>query len=130
MANDVAPTFLWHTVRADDARGLIRFLTDAFGFEIGLVIGEGERVDHAELRWPLGGGVMLGSVAPEVAPIPTPGMSAAYVVTNDPDALFAKAVRAGATIVSEPHDTDHGSRDFAVNDPEGNRWSFGTYQGA
>ena len=27
------------------------------------------------------------------------------------------------------HDTDYGSRDFAVRDPEGNRWSFGTYRG-
>jgi uncharacterized glyoxalase superfamily protein PhnB len=27
------------------------------------------------------------------------------------------------------HDTDHGSRDFAVRDPEGNRWSFGAYRG-
>jgi len=24
-------------------------------------------------------------------------------------------------------DTDYGSRDFAVRDPEGNIWSFGTY---
>jgi uncharacterized glyoxalase superfamily protein PhnB len=29
----------------------------------------------------------------------------------------------------ELHDTDYGSRDFAVRDPEGNRWSFGTYRG-
>ena len=27
------------------------------------------------------------------------------------------------------HETDYGSRDFAVRDPEGNRWSFGTYRG-
>jgi uncharacterized glyoxalase superfamily protein PhnB len=27
------------------------------------------------------------------------------------------------------HDTDYGSRDFAAQDPEGNRWSFGTYRG-
>ena len=24
-------------------------------------------------------------------------------------------------------DTDYGSRDFSVRDPEGNVWSFGTY---
>lgn len=28
------------------------------------------------------------------------------------------------------HDTDDGSRDFAFRDPEGNRWSFGTYRGS
>jgi uncharacterized glyoxalase superfamily protein PhnB len=27
------------------------------------------------------------------------------------------------------HETDYGSRDFAVRDPGGNRWSFGTYRG-
>jgi len=27
------------------------------------------------------------------------------------------------------HDTDYGPRDFAVRDPEGYRWSFGTYRG-
>jgi len=25
--------------------------------------------------------------------------------------------------------TDYGSHDFAARDPEGNRWSFGTYRG-
>ena len=28
------------------------------------------------------------------------------------------------------HDTDYGSRDFAVRDPEGDRWSIGTYRGS
>jgi uncharacterized glyoxalase superfamily protein PhnB len=28
------------------------------------------------------------------------------------------------------NDTSYGSREFAVMDPEGNRWSFGTYRGA
>jgi uncharacterized glyoxalase superfamily protein PhnB len=53
----------------------------------------------------------------------------AYVVTDDPDALFARATAAGAEIIAPLHDTDYGSRDFAAGDPEGNRWSFGTYRG-
>ena len=53
----------------------------------------------------------------------------AYVVTDDPDALFTRAKAAGAEIISGLHDTDYGSRDFAARDPEGNRWSFGTYRG-
>jgi len=36
---------------------------------------------------------------------------------------------AGAEIIDELHETDYGSRDFAARDPEGNRWSFGTYRG-
>jgi uncharacterized glyoxalase superfamily protein PhnB len=59
-----------------------------------------------------------------------PGGFTAYVVTADPDALYARAAAAGAEILDELHETDYGSRDFAASDPEGNRWSFGTYPGA
>ena len=52
---------VWPTLRARDARALITFLVDAFGFEETVVYGDGDRVDHAQLSWPLGGGVMLGS---------------------------------------------------------------------
>ena len=51
------------------------------------------------------------------------------VVTGQPDELFARAAAAGAEVLMDLHDTDYGSRDFAVRDPEGNRWSFGTYRG-
>ncbi len=52
-----------------------------------------------------------------------------YVVTADVDALHDRAVAAGAEIVVALHDTDYGSRDFTARDPEGARWSFGTYAG-
>jgi uncharacterized glyoxalase superfamily protein PhnB len=122
---------VWPTLRARDARALIRFLVEAFGFEETVVYGDGDRVDHAQLAWPSGGGVMLGSARDDADdPWPLrPGTFGAYVVTDDPDGLHARAVAAGATIVTELHDTDYGSRDFAAMDPEGNRWSFGTYRG-
>ena len=130
-----APT-VWPTLRAHDARGLIRFLVDAFGFEDTAVWGDqpdgsGDVVVHAQLSWPLGGGVMLGSTrgGPDDPWAVTPGTAGCYVVTDDPDALFDRAVAAGAEVLHPLHDTDHGSRDFAVRDPEGNRWSFGTYRG-
>ena len=125
------PPQVWPTLRARDARGLIRFLVDAFGFEETAVYGEGEVVHHAELSWPLGGGIMLGSFredSQDTWPI-RPGTFGAYVVTDDPDGLFARASAAGAEIISGLHETDYGSRDFAARDPEGNRWSFGTYRG-
>jgi uncharacterized glyoxalase superfamily protein PhnB len=43
--------------------------------------------------------------------------------------VHARAVAAGAEITDPLHGTDYGSRDFAARDPEGNRWSFGTYRG-
>jgi uncharacterized glyoxalase superfamily protein PhnB len=132
MSDKTPAPQVWPTLRARDARVLIRFLVDAFGFEETAVYGEGDRVDHAELAWPPGGGIMLGSArdsADEHWAL-RPGSFGAYVVTDEPDALFARAVAAGATVLMELHDTDYGSRDFAVTDPEGNRWSFGTYRGA
>ena len=128
------PPQVWPTLRATDARALIRFLVDAFGFTTAAVYGEGERVDHAELAWPAGGGIMLGSATDRDGSSPEwparPGAFTAYVVTDEPDALFARATAAGATVLAGLHDTDYGSRDFSVGDPEGNRWSFGTYRGA
>jgi uncharacterized glyoxalase superfamily protein PhnB len=129
MNGKTPPPQVWPTLRARDARALIRFLVDAFGFEETVVYGDGDLVDHAQLSWPPGGGVMLGSARPgDSWPVP-PGSFGAYVVTDDPDGLFARATAAGAEVISGLHETDYGSRDFAVRDPEGNRWSFGTYPG-
>jgi uncharacterized glyoxalase superfamily protein PhnB len=126
------PPQVWPTLRARDARALIRFLTGAFGFEETAVYGDGDRVEHAQLSWPPGGGIMLGSQRPATGedawPV-QPGSCGCYVVTDEPDALFARATAAGAEVIQPPHDTDYGSRDFIVRDPEGNRWSFGTYRG-
>jgi uncharacterized glyoxalase superfamily protein PhnB len=128
MSDNTPPPQVWPTVPARDARGLIRFLTAAFGFEETVVHGDGDQVHHAELAWPPGGGIMLGSARGSDDQW-RPGTFSAYVVTDDPDGLCERARGAGAEILTEPHDTDYGSRDFAASDPEGNRWSFGTYRG-
>lgn len=122
---------VWPTLQARDALALIRFLVEVVGFEETVVYADGDTVHHAELSWPPGGGVMLGSHRRDNDPqFPAaPGTFTAYVVLDDPDALHARVAAAGAHIVDEPHDTEYGSRDFALLDPEGNRWSFGTYRG-
>jgi uncharacterized glyoxalase superfamily protein PhnB len=126
------PPQVWPTLRARDARALIKFLVDAFGFEETAVYADGDQVHHAELGWPPGGGIMLGSArdggATDHWPV-QPGGSGCYVVCDDPDALFARATAGGAEVLDGLHDTEYGSRDFSVSDPEGNLWSFGTYRG-
>jgi len=123
---------VWPTLRARDARALIDFLVTAFGFEEVVAYPDGAGgIAHAQLAWPPGGGLMLGSVRDDpddVWAVP-PGGFGAYAVTADPDAVHARAVAAGARVVRGPQDTDHGSREFVAQDPEGNRWSFGTYRG-
>jgi uncharacterized glyoxalase superfamily protein PhnB len=127
--NDDAPApSVWGTLQARDARALIAFLS-ALGFEETVVHGEGDQVGHAQLDWPEGGGLMLGSHKPEGEWTLQPGTAGFYVVTTDPHAVHGRAVAAGAEILREPRETDYGSTEFALRDPEGNQWSFGTYAG-
>ena len=51
-------------------------------------------------------------------------------MVDDPDAHYQRAKAAGAEIVRELEDQDYGSRDYSARDPEGNLWSFGTYNPA
>ena len=85
--NRTPPPQVWPTLRANDARALITFLVDAFGFVETVVHGEGDRVDHAQLSWPLGGGIMLGSAnrGDDDAWALQPGTFGCYVVTDDAD---------------------------------------------
>ncbi|WP_426503723.1 VOC family protein [Dactylosporangium sp. McL0621] len=131
MSDDkTPPPNVWPTLRATDARALITFLVDAFGFVEVAAYGEGDLIMHAELAWPEGGGIMLGSDRQDGSKWSLkPGSFGCYVVTAEPDALLARARAAGAEITQELEDTDYGSRGFAARDPEGNLWSFGTYRG-
>jgi len=77
---------------------------------------------------------MLGSARDDdwgrqVKPVADVGVrtGAAYVIVSDIDAHYARAKAAGAEIVRPLADTDYGSREYAARDPEGQVWSFGTY---
>lgn len=118
-------------MRANDAPALIRFLVDVVGFEETAVYRDGDVVEHAQLSWPLGGGVMLGSVrgGPDDPWPLVPGSFGGYVVVDAIDALYERVCAGGAEILRELTGTEYGSREFTIRDPEGNRWSFGTYRG-
>jgi uncharacterized glyoxalase superfamily protein PhnB len=97
--------------------------------------GDGD-VIHAELRWPAGGALVFGSTkhVDGAHRQMRAGTGACYVVTDEVDAVFERAVAAHAEIVERPHETAFGSgvaaRAFTARDPEGNLWTFGTYRGA
>ncbi|MEG3586038.1 MAG: VOC family protein [Actinomycetota bacterium] len=55
--------------------------------------------------------------------------AAVYLVNENPDELYKRAVKAKAKILRKPENQDYGSRDFAAADLDGNIWSFGTYSG-
>ena len=52
MTDNTPAPQVWPTLRARDARALIRFLVDVVGFEETAVYGDGDTVHHAELSWP------------------------------------------------------------------------------
>jgi len=86
---------------------------------------------HAELS--LGPAiVMLSAAAAGREPFRSlpAGGTLVYCGVDEVEALHDRARDAGAEIALELTDTDYGSRDFTVRDPEGNLWAFGTYRPA
>ncbi len=124
---------IFPALRYRDAPAAIEWLGRAFGFEPRMVVdGPDATVAHAELACG-GATIMLGTARPPdadkySAAAPAPGGTALYLVVEDPDAHHERARAAGAEIVRALEDTDYGSREYSVRDPEWNVWSFGTYR--
>jgi uncharacterized glyoxalase superfamily protein PhnB len=113
------------TLRYDDPKAAIDFLDRAFGFHRNEVNeNEDGTIAHAELTHGRGA-VMIGSRKP--GDRFETGRAVLYAIVDDPDAHHDRARVAGATIVLELTDQPYGSREYAAEDPEGNVWSFGTY---
>lgn len=121
-------------MRYRDANAAIEWLCHVLGFEKHAVYpGPNGTVGHAELK--LGGGmIMLGSGKDDEygKNFKPPGelgfeTRSVYVVVKDADAAYARAQAAGAPVVRPIQNTDYGSREFSIKDPEGYSWSVGTY---
>ena len=48
---------------------------------------------------------------------------------KDADAVYRKALAAGATVIDEPADQEYGERSASVKDPAGNYWYIATHKG-
>ena len=120
---------IWASVVSNDALVLRDWLL-ALGFTEDLMIpGERERTHHCQLDWPDGGRVLLSSTDERRTPC-RPGTSSLHVVTFAPDAVLERALTIGATVVHPIVDqTDYPSRDFTLEDPDGNHWTFATFAG-
>ncbi len=111
----------------DDGDKAIKFLTEAFAFTEHAVHRTPDgAIAHAELEYH-GAYIGLSDRVKGVESLFDLGPCAVYVVVDDPDAHHARAVAAGAEVVFPLTDQDYGSRDYAVRDPEGFVWAFGTY---
>jgi uncharacterized glyoxalase superfamily protein PhnB len=131
MPDELRPN-LFPALRYADADAAMTFLKDAFGAtEKAVHRGPDGAISHGELY--LGAGVfMIGQYSDEGwlggdPPLALSSTISIYAVVADPDAHCATARAAGARIVRELEDTPYGSREYSTRDPEGNLWSFGTY---
>jgi PhnB protein len=107
---------------AEDAEQAIHFLKRAFGAieNYRLTLSNG-KITHCELK--IGDSIInLGNAMdgwPAHALI-------AQIYVEDADALFAQAVRAGATVMMPMTDMFFGTREGRVSDPFGNVWTIAT----
>jgi uncharacterized glyoxalase superfamily protein PhnB len=120
------PPTVWPSVPYPEAQRAVDFLVTTFGFEPSLLVPGEEPGTYAEieLRWPLGSGGIIIRPSQRATP------SWLYVVTSDPDGLYARVKAADLAITRALHDTDYGSRTFTVVDPWSVTWTFGTYPGS
>ncbi|WP_295990788.1 VOC family protein [Rugamonas sp.] len=122
-------------MRYRDAPAAIEWLCSTFGFERQLVVpNEDGTIAHAQLSYG-NGMIMLGSIfdtefgrlMKQPGDIGKAVTQSAYLVVNDADKVYGRALEAGAQIVLEIKDEDYGGRGFTCRDPEGHIWSIGTY---
>ena len=113
-----------------DAPAAIDWLM-ACGFDtVRRIDGTDGSVVHAEMR--LGEAVVIVSSNDidydHAVLVGQPSGHGIYLMVPDVDAVYARAVAAGATPVIEPEETEWTTRRARVLDPEGIEWSFGGYE--
>ncbi len=126
---DVIPT-----LRYRDAPAAITWLCRAFGFEQRMVVrGDDDTIIHAQLVFGRGMIMLASARNTKFDTLQKPprdvggvGTQSAYVIVEDVDRHYERAVAAGAEIVVEPTTEDHG-RGYSCRDPEGHLWNFGNY---
>jgi PhnB protein len=108
-----------------DAHNVIPFLESAFGAEaLGVAKSPEGLILHATIMI-AGATFELDEAHSEFQPMP----AYLHVYVPDTDALYAQAVRAGATGVTPPANAPYGDRAATVKDPFGNTWFLATYLG-
>jgi uncharacterized glyoxalase superfamily protein PhnB len=113
----------WHSLTprivTDDVGGLVAFLRRAFGAtgEVHLERPAIVRIGDSNL--------MVSGVGPRPA-------SAAflYLYVEDADAVYRRALAAGATSLEPPQEMPYGDRRAMVEDRWGNVWQIATYRQA
>ena len=120
----------FHTITpyliVQEAVGLIDFVKQAFGAEELFRTTGSAGGMHAEVK--IGDSIVMmgGGGAWRGTPTPT----GIHLYVEDADAVYKRAVEAGATSMHEPVDQPYGDREASVKDLCGNHWYIATHKGA
>jgi PhnB protein len=122
----------FHTVTpyliAENGPALVEFAKQAFGVEEVFQTTGSAGGLHAEVR--LGDSMlMIGGGIPGRDSHVTPNTVALHVYVENADAVYEKAMAAGATSISGPQDQEYGERSASLKDPAGNFWYVATAKG-
>ena len=112
-----------------DAAEAIHWLARAFGFrERGRIVDDTGTITHAEMSIGADGVVMFGSPGAQYTGPGESGVvhASLYVLVDDVDALFRRAVSARATVIEAPIARPWGDRECALTDHAGHHWYFWT----
>ena len=103
---------------------LIDFLQQAFDAETTYCSTQLDgTVKHAQIK--IGDSfVMIGEAGDRCPPMPC----MLYLYVQDTDALYKRALQAGALSIMEPADQFYGDRNAGVQDSCGNQWWIATHQ--
>ncbi len=117
--NPIPPGF--HTVTpflyVKNAKQFIEFTQAAFGAQETVYHDLPNGQAHAEIK--IGDSmIMIGQTTPAPASI--------YLYVHDVDAVYSRAVEAGATSIDAPSDKPYGDRGAAVKDAHGITWFIGS----
>jgi uncharacterized glyoxalase superfamily protein PhnB len=106
------------------AAKLLDFLKQAFeAEEIHRMARPDGAIMHAEVR--IGDSpVMMGEPMGSCEPM----FGSLYLYVPDVDAVYKRALQAGATSTSEPADQFYGDRSAGIKDPVGNQWWIATHK--
>lgn len=126
------PRAVFHTVTpyltVADVHEEIKFVTRVFGAE-GQLYGLGSAGGyHSEYR--IGDSmVMIGGGGEGSAWKGTPAPGAIHLYVEDVDAVYERAMAAGAVALMPPMDQEYGERGAAIQDTGGNHWYIATSNG-
>ena len=114
----------WHSVTprifTPDVAGLVRFLRTVFDAEGDVRSGAPSEIRIGDSIIMISDGGGLRAIQPAFL----------YVYVENADAVYRRAMAAGARSIEEPLDTPYGDRRATVEDPWGNGWQVATYRGA